>query len=313
MSLLSLASNHHLLLIIPPHRHVDSVVLFRPAPKSQATVSPLLSISSPSISLTLSTQNRQGTAPVLQTCTSIVSLSLQHAQHPQILSELMAAPSLPSHLPPSPPPSRSASPLPSVNGRRKLPPDAPDGHAVKVARTSLYHSDVHQDARNLEEGPVASTSTAAVPLPVVTAPTPGGPDPSPFVYRRGRPTPSDFIRFHERYSTHGKFLKTSSEQRSQKEPATSNQNTPHSSAYAAHWQLFSRFEALDALLHFTYAMWCKDMSDGKTHHSLWDTIDLYLKWVRGRWETSETKGALMSTFTGLMCVFDTSHPSLRRR
>ena len=71
---------------------------------------------------------------------------------------------------------------------------------------------------------------------------------------------------------------------------------------AGHAQLFARIEAVDALLNFTYAMWCKDMVENKCHHALWDTIDQFLKWVRSRWETAETRGDAQRAFIGIMYV-----------
>ena len=78
------------------------------------------------------------------------------------------------------------------------------------------------------------------------------------------------------------------------------------SPYAVHAQLFSRLEAIEALLHFTYAMWCKDMVENKCHHALWDTIDQFLKWVRSRWECSETRDG-QQAFIGLMYVAVYAH------
>ncbi|KIJ39443.1 hypothetical protein M422DRAFT_49592 [Sphaerobolus stellatus SS14] len=206
-----------------------------------------------------------------------------------------------------PPVPRSTSPAPSVTGRRKLPPDASEPPSSKVARTSLHHSDVHQSAQSQDirsapptrkdEEPVASTSTAPPPTataaPIPTAPTPGGPESAPFVHRRGKPTSADFSRLYDRYLNQGKQLKYSSETRTQTTAGASKANN----------SVIARFEMLDGLLNFTYAMWCRDMADGKIHHTMWDTIDQFLKWVRTRWETHDTKGNMLA-FIGLIRLLE---------
>lgn len=194
---------------------------------------------------------------------------------------------------------------------------------VKRARTSIQHADVHQhDAtaqrpqppttrvdEDAQPAPPIAPVTAA-PAALATAPTPGGPEPSSFPHRRGKPSAADFTRFHERYSLHGKSMKYSAEVRNQAASFSQDHQLqrklfpppPAGSAYAVHAQLFARFEAVDALLNFTYAMWCRDMVENKCHHGLWDTIDQFLKWVRSRWECTETRGEGQQAFIGIMWV-----------
>ncbi|KAF8580014.1 hypothetical protein K439DRAFT_338001 [Ramaria rubella] len=244
----------------------------------------------------------------------------QLEQHLQILKAAVAAPLLPPTLPPSPPASRSTSPIPppsTSSAKRKLPQDA-SSDTSKRSRVSLQHSDIHhQDMhsraappqpRKDEEAllPLPSTSSALPTL--ATAPTPGGPEPASFPHRRGKPSAADFTRFHERYSLHGKYLKYSAELRTQaasfgqdhQVQRKLNSAPPAGSPYAVQAQLFARIEAVDALLNFTYAMWCKDMVENKCHHVLWDTIDEFLKWVRTRWETAETRGDAQCAFIGII-------------
>ncbi|KAF8510553.1 hypothetical protein BU17DRAFT_97948 [Hysterangium stoloniferum] len=251
----------------------------------------------------------------------------QLESHLKILKVAVAAPFLPHTLPTSPPTSRISSPAPSPSARRKLPPDAnssAEQSASKRPRTSLQQTDVHQSVppealpskaavhphphpspRNEEDvRPVASMSVAPPPAAILaTAPTPGGPEPVSFPHRRGKPNAADFTRFHERYSANGKYLKYSAEIRGQAgQDHQRKLNSPPApgSAYAVNASLFSRIEAVDALLNFTYAMWCKDMVENKCHHGLWDTIDQFLKWVRIRWETSETRGESQRAFIGII-------------
>ena len=191
---------------------------------------------------------------------------------------------------------------------------------VKRPRTSVQHSDVHQHP----PPPTPRKDEEQAPLPAVpiapsaalaTAPTPGGPEPTSFPHRRGKPSAADFTRFHERYSLHGKSLKYSAELRNQAASYSQDHQLQRKlhpaplpgSAYAVHAQLFSRIEAVDALLNFTYAMWSKDMVENKCHHALWDTIDQFLKWVRSRWECSDTRGEAQQAFIGIMSVPALAH------
>lgn len=223
-------------------------------------------------------------------------------------------------LPASPSPSRSASPAPSVSGRRKLPPQDIDSSeqqtSAKRPRTSLQQTDVHQipssdvrpphippqpSVRKEEVTPLPSTSvTAALPPPQILtiAPTPGAPEPSSYSHRRGKPSAAEFSRFYDRYLSYGKLLKASAEERMR--IVLESEKSRANSTQLSHLSFISRIEAVDGLLNFTYSIWCKDMTEGRCHQSLWDTLERYLQWVRSKWESSETRGDAQRAFLGLM-------------
>ncbi|GJJ06174.1 hypothetical protein Clacol_000363 [Clathrus columnatus] len=244
-------------------------------------------------------------------------------QNLQLLKAVLALPMLSATLPASPPPSRSASPAPSLSsGRRKLPPQEADSLGQQVttkrARTSLQHTDVHQSIPDVrsprispqsvrkEEVPVISLSssvtTPSQPQILAVAPTPGAPETSSYSHRRGKPTTQEYSRFHDRYLGCGKLLKQSAQDR-MRIPPESGRNRPNSSQLA-HLGFIARIEAIDGLLNFAYSIWCKDMSEGRCHQSLWETLDAYTAWVRNRWEVSDARGDAQRAFVGLIRIIE---------
>ena len=261
----------------------------------------------------------------------IIKITSTHIPSLQILGTLLAP--LPPDLPPSPPASRAPSPI--SGSKRKLNPTS-DTENPKRPRTSsasdrssnipnhrLHHlpaptpsqpirppNQIHssryepsEDGEVTEDSALASSSSRPPP-PTTTLITSSVPVRRP---RRGKPSTTHFDQLHEKYHQFGRLLKYSGDARfwstfpsSNKEYRALPNPPPLNSPYHKFGGLIARLELVDALVCFTYAMWCRDYARGVCQQDTWGTIKSFLSWCRHKWQPEHTLGDREKAFIGLM-------------
>jgi len=224
---------------------------------------------------------------------------------------------LPPTLPPSPPASRAASPAPGSK-RKPDPSSSSDLDAAKRPRTSsIVDRSQHQSSQpssHLSHGqpfqvPPPPTHYSATSRPSRTEPCEDGEvREEPVAGARGSsaPFPRPLQRrpkfsikvgdtMHDKYRNAGRMLKYSGDARfwstfppSHKEYRPLSKPPPVDSSYHRDAQLMARLELLDALICFTYALWCKDYARDAKNVETWKTAIPFLAWCKNKWTKEAT-------------------------
>ncbi|KAJ7251558.1 hypothetical protein B0H12DRAFT_645157 [Mycena haematopus] len=231
----------------------------------------------------------------------------------QLIGELSTP--LPPILPPSPPPSRSASPAPSV--KRKAPAAPPEPN--KRPRTD---PDRLVEEGELPEDPplVAGPSSASVTAPSAVTASAAGPAPTPpppiasLPLRRpraGKVSLRQCEALHTKYHRAGRMLKYSGDARfwstyppSHKEYRALANPPPPNSPYYKHGGLIARLELLDALVCFTYSIWNRDYPRRYCSRETWYTIEAFLVWCKQKWQAEEGTPDAEKAFLGLILMIE---------
>ncbi|KAL1741854.1 hypothetical protein HDZ31DRAFT_44505 [Schizophyllum fasciatum] len=244
-------------------------------------------------------------------------------------------PLLPAELAPAPhASSRSTSPV--AGAKRKAGPRALSQDTPKRARTgagldetpaassapSTSHppSSHHRPSRapqpshlsvstlpgQLEDLDTSTEPSALLPTPGI-GPMPAGTIP---LRRPKRAKPADrkaSDTIHKHYFDIARLLKWSAEKRYHSTfPVKSSKYCPLSnppppdSPYHIHSSTIARLELLDAVLHFVYAMWCRDNFAHVFDEASWDTLYPLLTMCQSRWAESMTESAMDKAFLGLL-------------
>lgn len=126
--------------------------------------------------------------------------------------------------------------------------------------------------------------------------------------RRGKQTREDYEQYYEKYHSRARILKYSGERRFQSTyPPHHKQYSPHpdppapGTPYHTHGGLMSRLELMEALLHFVFALWCRDYAVDGCQSKNWNSVTSFLAFCKQKWKQENT-GARESAFEGLMSV-----------
>lgn len=255
----------------------------------------------------------------------------------EILGSLSAP--LPPELPPSPPCSRSNSPVPSFTKRKHAP--SQDHELVKRPRISssserssqLHHPHYHHyqqpqppllaplhrssnqvpnyslrsepsEDGELREDSVSLTSRPSA-LPVLSTAVPVRRP------RRGKVALATFEDLHDRYHRYGRMLKYSGDARfwstyppTHKEYRPLNDPPPPNSPYHKHGGLIARLELVDALVCFTYSIWCREYIRRTCHRETWGTIEAFLDWCKIKWQSEDVLGDREKALLGLIWMIE---------
>ena len=147
-------------------------------------------------------------------------------------------------------------------------------------------------------------SSSRVPAPVPALVSSSVPVRRP---RRGRPPPSHFDQTHDQYHRFGRLLKYSGDARFWSAFPSTNKEykpllnpPPLNSPYHKHAGLIARLELIDALVCFTYSIWCKDYGRQQCQRDTWGTVESFLNWCKHKWQADNTVGDREKAFIGLM-------------
>lgn len=72
------------------------------------------------------------------------------------------------------------------------------------------------------------------------------------------------------------------------------------SLYHQHGGLIARLELMDALVCFTYSLWCRDYSRRICTTETWTTIESFLRWCKQKWQAEEGVSDPERAFLGVM-------------
>lgn len=116
---------------------------------------------------------------------------------------------------------------------------------------------------------------------------------------------------HDRYHSAGRKLKYSGDARfwstyppSHKEYRPLDNPPPPNSSYHKYGGLIARLELVDALVCFTYSLWCKDYSRKACNPQTWSTIEAFLVWCKSKWEPEEGSNDAEKAFCGLIYMIE---------
>ncbi|KAJ7901966.1 hypothetical protein B0H14DRAFT_3123421 [Mycena olivaceomarginata] len=209
----------------------------------------------------------------------------------QLIGELSTP--LPSNLPPSPPPSRSASPAPSAKRKAANPPPESNKRPRTQAAAPTEEGELPEDPASIA-GPSSAvvTSSAAVTGPTAPAPPPSIASLPVRRPRAGKISHRQCEALHNKYHIAGRMLKYSGDARfwstyppSHKEHRALANPPPPNSPYYKHGGLIARLELLDALVCFTYSIWNRDYGRRHCSRETWYTIEAFLSAISiGSWE-----------------------------
>lgn len=213
----------------------------------------------------------------------------------QLLSD--TALPLPASLP-SPPPSRSSSPVPG--SKRRQDPDLDDPHTKKPrtgrvsatprptpsssaprAGPSTSHSryDTSEDGELVEDLPPSSGTQSQSFVPV----------------RRPRRSKDDidFPGLHRKYQALGRDFKFSGDARVNSTYPSRHPNyrplrkpPPAATKYHKHANILARLELIEGLMCFAYAFWCSDTARGKPSPADWRTMTSFMTFCKMHWPMS---------------------------
>lgn len=255
----------------------------------------------------------------------------------EILGSLSAP--LPPELPPSPPCSRPDSPVPSFTKRKHAP--SQDHELVKRPRITSssewssqpHHSQYHHyqqpqppllpplhrssnqppnyslrsepsEDGELREDPVSLTTRPSA-LPVLPTAVPVRRP------RRGKMSLAAFEELYDKYHKYGRMLKYSGDARfwstyppTHKEYRPLNDPPPPNSPYHKYGGLIARLELADALVCFTYALWCREYVRRTCHRDTWGTIEAFLGWCKFKWQSEDVLGDREKALLGLILMIE---------
>jgi hypothetical protein len=236
---------------------------------------------------------------------------------------------LPPTLPPSPPASRSASPVPGPSvhsGKRKLEvgfdadrlkrpraESSASAHRVSYPAPSIYpRSEMAEDGEVAED-----PSHVPHPGPSRANPihTPSDLLASSFVPirrpKRGHQYNVQLIpTLHDKYHEAGRKLKYSGDARfwstyppSHKEYRQIPNPPAPNSPYHIHGGIIAKLELMEALVMFIYSTWCKEYGRGNVNAETWLTMEAFIRWCKTKWKPEESSSDAEKAFHGLMYVF----------
>lgn len=272
----------------------------------------------------------------------ILSIHITELAILQALNDVLGDP-LPANLPPSPPASRSASPAPAL--KRKA-DGIPTQETTKRPRTSSVSNRAQNATQRQSTAPAASSapnhhvraSGSSVSLPKRLEPredgevceepvAPSAPHSIPTSSsstanvpirrpKRGNSNPRYYDELHDRYHSAGRKLKYSGDARFWSTyPPTHKEYRPlpdpplPNSPYHKHGGIIAKLELVNALICFTYALWCKDFKTRTCNCDTWKTIEGFLLWCRSKWADVEHSSEKERAIFGLMYVYLGSIPS----
>ncbi|KAJ7703068.1 hypothetical protein B0H17DRAFT_1194311 [Mycena rosella] len=225
----------------------------------------------------------------------------------QLIGELSTP--LPPTLPPSPPASRSASPVPPP--KRKAPVAATEPN--KRPRTDSLN-ERQPPHTPIEEGelPEDPANPAAANAAAATVQSP--PIASAVPVRRPKAGKVSFRQcetLHNKYHSAGRMLKYSGDARfwstyppSHKEYRALADPPPPNSSYYKHGGLIARLELVDALVCFTYSIWNRDYCRRACNRETWHTIEAFLVWCKQKWLAEEGINDAEKAFLGLIWMIE---------
>ncbi|KAL0575063.1 hypothetical protein V5O48_006908 [Marasmius crinis-equi] len=263
----------------------------------------------------------------------------QLLKHLEILNTIpMAMP--PYALPVSPPCSRE--PSPALPLKRKSDPPL-DSDRQKRPRTSSFsdrqpssqrHHQSEQPsalARGSHQQPSAYPSRSEpaedgeVPEDQLVTPASSSSVPAPATHssdsissavpirrpKRGFPSNRWFEGLHDTYHAAGRKLKYSGDARfwstypsTHKEYRPLPDPPPPNSSYHKYGGLIARLELLDALVCFTYSLWCRDYVRRACNPQTWSTIEAFLVWCKSKWHSEEGTNDAEKAFRGLIWMIE---------
>ncbi|TFK73965.1 hypothetical protein BDN72DRAFT_760582 [Pluteus cervinus] len=128
--------------------------------------------------------------------------------------------------------------------------------------------------------------------------------------RKPKSTGAALGALHDKYHNDGRILKYSGDARFWSTyPVTNKEYRPlpdppsPTSPYHIHGGLIARLELLDALICFTYAIWCRDQSRGACIQETWKTTGPFLDWCKQKW-TAEEGDDHEKAFIGLIWMME---------
>ncbi|KAJ7594413.1 hypothetical protein C8J56DRAFT_436736 [Mycena floridula] len=240
---------------------------------------------------------------------------------------------LPSALPPSPPASRSTSPVPGIKRRSET--IAVQDHA-KRPRTGSFPNNNHssQSSSSLPPAPspviqlrVSGSTPSQRPEPcedgevredLVSTSRTAAPASNSVISnvpvrrpKRGLPSTRHFDYLHDYYHGAGRKLKYSGDARfwstfppTHKEYRPLANPPPSSSPYHLHGGLIAKIELVHALVCFTYSLWSKDFKQRSCSKDTWKTIEGFLQWCRSKWQVQDNMPEAEKAFFGLICMIE---------
>uniref|UniRef100_A0A0W0FHM5 Uncharacterized protein n=1 Tax=Moniliophthora roreri TaxID=221103 RepID=A0A0W0FHM5_MONRR len=129
--------------------------------------------------------------------------------------------------------------------------------------------------------------------------------------RKGPSPPRWFEQLHDKYHSAGRKLKYSGDARfwstypsTHKEYRALPDPPPHNSPYHKHGGLIARLELLDALVCFTYSLWCRDHSRRSCNPQTWSTIEAFLEWCKAKWTSEEGINDAEKALCGLIWMIE---------
>lgn len=106
----------------------------------------------------------------------------------------------------------------------------------------------------------------------------------------GKIPPLYFARLHDKFYSSARALKFSGEARSYANcrPSSSmyrplSNPPPPSSSYHKYGNTIARLETLEALLHFAYSFWAKDIERGRMNRAPWRNMHSFYQFCKGKW------------------------------
>ncbi|KAF9263284.1 hypothetical protein L218DRAFT_340120 [Marasmius fiardii PR-910] len=261
-------------------------------------------------------------------------------KHLEILNTLPINPP-PHTLPPSPPCSRESSPtLPlkrksdllfDSESRQKRPrtgsfsdrqpssqrhaSNQPSQQPSALTRVSNQppaystRSEPTEDGEVAEEVPSATSSSVSKPS---SHPSDSISSAVPIRRpKRGIPSNRWFEQLHDTYHAAGRKLKYSGDARfwstypsTHKEYRPLADPPPPNSSYHKYGGLIARLELLDALVCFTYSLWCRDYIRRACNPQTWSTIEAFLVWCKAKWHSEEGINDAEKAFCGLIWMIE---------
>ncbi|KAK7053412.1 hypothetical protein VNI00_004038 [Paramarasmius palmivorus] len=129
--------------------------------------------------------------------------------------------------------------------------------------------------------------------------------------RKGPSAPRWFEQLHDKYHSAGRKLKYSGDARfwstyppTHKEYRALPDPPPPNSPYHKFGGLIARLELLDALVCFTYSLWCRDHSRRSCNPQTWSTIEAFLDWCKTKWASEEGINDAEKAFCGLIWMIE---------
>ncbi|KAL0068863.1 hypothetical protein AAF712_004194 [Marasmius tenuissimus] len=129
--------------------------------------------------------------------------------------------------------------------------------------------------------------------------------------KRGFPSSRWFEGLHDTYHAAGRKLKYSGDARfwstypsTHKEYRPLPDPPPPNSSYHKYGGLIARLELLDALVCFTYSLWCRDYVRRGCNPQTWVTIEAFLVWCKSKWRSEEVINDAEKAFCGLIWMIE---------